>query len=543
MARRIAWFPEVFYQALCTACHGLQHEVHRFELALMVWEAWSGRRSQHRLLGEGYASFYFLDLGMRFGRYGFKRINDRYRIFEVTDKWSPKKGENTTRGYKLTTPVAEGIERYLRDWLSDPKSETSMINGSGRRLRTFPAALASRTNTGAKARVWRGVPINRCIAVDSRELRRYYDLLEPIAAGTKLSPQYTAAKAERLRRDILKRLLLARTDVAGSGNIIQCYVECSTARMFSGNGLQSAPRQVKSAALPGHWDYDFRGCHTNLMEQIARNLGVACGEFLRRYNRETKKMRREIAEQCDLQREDVKRAVIAVLYGAPVGSSPRGALAWNLAPDRSAAGIRKGVQRAARLVHVPMFRALAGEISGMGRAIVDRWPNIRCGKVINDAGCAIDVNASWARKLAHILQGAEAVMLRVVAQALGESVEVLQHDGWTSAERLDKKRLRELRQQVRQETGYRIFIEVKRLQSPVQGSTCSNSIATPEDAHGGQDYLAASPCQISRLAPTPVSYSRPPLPCPSPCSLRRRRSPRRRRLLPLMFEVPDRQQT
>src|SRR5579863_111556 len=89
VARRIAWFPEIFYDALRAACPDVQREIKRFEIALMAWEAWSGRRRQHRRLGAGYASFYYADLDMRFGRYGFKRINDTHRIFEVTDEWFP----------------------------------------------------------------------------------------------------------------------------------------------------------------------------------------------------------------------------------------------------------------------------------------------------------------------------------------------------------------------------------------------------------------------------------------------------------------------
>ena len=76
------------------------------------------------------------------------------------------------------------------------------------------------------------------------------------------------------------------------------------------------------------------------------------------------------------------------------------------------------------------------------------------------AGRTIAVTASNRRKLAHILQGAETAMLRVVARELGEEIEVLQHDGWTTATRLDRRRLTRL---IYQETGYRMRIEEKRL--------------------------------------------------------------------------------
>jgi hypothetical protein len=447
-----------FFDALCAACPGLDAEPTKFNLAFMGWDAWCGRR-RHRSL-PGYTTFHFRELAARFGRDGFRLLNERYQIFDVQEDWSPK--EKRTRGYKLNAAVHQALERWLHDWLFErPNRRTTLIGRDGKRVRTIPPAIASRNSAGRKIKAWRGVPMRNVVTVDIDALQHLYRSLEPIAARAEMAPDLTAEKAQRCRAAILQLLLLARTDVAGDGNVIQCYVECPTGRVFaSGTSLQSVPRAVRHAALSDHFDYDFVSCHFRLLEQIARKLGIECPDPVKRYNRAVKRTRKQIADECDLRPEQVKKALIAVLYGAPLTSLPRNALAKSLAPGSSVSDRWIGSQRAQRLLQSRAFRHLCRDVGYLRTEIVRRWPHTRGDTLLNDVGCAIAISASNRRKLAHILQGAETAMLRVVAKELGEEIEVLQHDGWTTAKRLDRWRLARL---IYEATGYRMRIEEKGL--------------------------------------------------------------------------------
>jgi hypothetical protein len=454
-----------FYEALCATCPGLDAEPAKFNLAFMAWDAWCGRR-RHRAL-PGYTTFHFRELGARFGRKGFKTLNERYRLFDVHDDWSPK--ERRTRGYRLAPTLHEALERRLHDWLSDSSSRrTFLISRDGKRLRTIPPAIASRNSAGKKIKAWRGVPMRNVVPVDIDALQELYRALERIALGAARSEDLTAEKAQRCRTAIVQLLLLARTDVAGRGNVIQCYVECPTGRAFiRGTSLQSVPRAVRHAALSGHYDYDFVSCHFRSLEQIARKLGIECPQQVQEYNRSNRsvtRIRKQIATECDLKPEHVKKALIAVLYGAPASASPRCALAKTLAPSSSASDRVIGSLRAQRLLMSRAFRFLHSAIGQLRDSVVHRWPHVREGMLVNDVGCGIEITASKRRKLAHILQGAETAMLRVVANELGEEIEVLQHDGWTAATRLDVPKLRRL---IYEKTGYRMLIKEKLLASPV----------------------------------------------------------------------------
>jgi hypothetical protein len=74
--------------------------------------------------------------------------------------------------------------------------------------------------------------------------------------------------------------------------------------------------------------------------------------------------------------------------------------------------------------------------------------------LINDAGAAIDENASKFQKVAQLLAGAEAVTLRAVADELGPEIEMTP-GGWSAPKRLNVRRLKT---RIQERTGNRVRI-------------------------------------------------------------------------------------
>ena len=517
---RAAWITGAFRDALYAACPGLECEPVEVgtSVAFMAWDAFCGRY-KHRAQPE-FMAVRSSALRHRFGRDGFERLNGRYGIFEVLDDWSMR--EKRARGYKLTDRVQITIETFLRDWLFSGRSLTHLIDRKGRRMRTIPRPIASRNKRGQKVKAWRGAVVRGVVSVDVRSLTRLLHSLDRYLAAEYADgpqPDITPDKARRQRREILQLLMGARTDLAGPGDVIQCYSECSSGRLFA-QGLQSVSRAVRKAALTEHYDHDFESCHMNLLEQIGRRLGIKAGEHLKRYNRAVKRTRRQIAQESDLplRGDEVKKALLAVMCGASRSIHPTHALAKALAPGPSSSDRTIGSLRAVRFCRSPTLMRLYHDIRDMRTRILCDWPNRRGGAITNDAGRAIPERGRNAGKLiAHLLQGAEVVMLRVIADELGEQIEVLQHDGWTTAEPLDTKHLQRL---VQERTGYRMRITTKRLASTDAGDI---SVALADKMTGIEishpikhlDTFSGPSCQI--VVPLPSVPSRPAVAeaCPS----------------------------
>ena len=78
----------------------------------------------------------------------------------------------------------------------------------------------------------------------------------------------------------------------------------------------------------------------------------------------------------------------------------------------------------------------------------------------NAAGKGIAVEKSAPQRLAHLVQGVEALMLAVVVGLYGEDIALIQHDGWTSLQRLDVRRIED---RIHEETGFRVRLSEEQL--------------------------------------------------------------------------------
>jgi hypothetical protein len=170
------------------------------------------------------------------------------------------------------------------------------------------------------------------------------------------------------------------------------------------------------------------------------------------------KTSRLIAADCDLRPEAVGRCLMAVLNGAAAHGGRSSAISRILASGKGGWGREQGRRRAERLLKDRDFLSLLRDIHYARGVIAHQWPRTPDGQLINDAGAAIDESASKFQKLAHILGGAQAVTLRTVADELGPKIEMTP-SGWSAPVRLDMRRLRK---RIRERTGYRVSLAVKR---------------------------------------------------------------------------------
>ena len=304
--------------------------------------------------------WHYKEIEKEFGRGKFDAINDRLRLFAVSKGWSINDSE--TRRFKLTP----NAERLFLDMLNTKRRGRLgvLLDAKGRVVQTLPRAVVAKDVNGTTAKVWRGEPVPRLVPVFLNELdklvekmadSRQEDLFIPVALS---SMQRRLIAAANLRK-------MATTSLAGHGFIAHRYQETRTGRLSAvGTNLQSAPRTVRKAALSGLWDYDFENCHYAIVEQMAARYGCDCPS-IQHYLTNKRSVRESIATDIDAEIGQVKRALIAVIYGARASDSRFVALHEAMGDDR---------QRTRRLLKHPLFVALHREVKAATVVILARWP-------------------------------------------------------------------------------------------------------------------------------------------------------------------------
>lgn len=441
MGSRDYWVPENFIEALRRKIPGFKDETaqHQTRLAHYAWLAGTSRR-KHRDL-DGYMSIGHMDLEGSFGRGGFKAINERLAMFEVTGNWSLAK--NLTKGYRLTDSVQAVKAKYLNQ--ITPKL-THLISLDGKAMRTLPAALASKDMDEVTATAWKEAKPLNAIPVDLKRMVELRDHLEQMPAN-KSGHLFENATSEDVayRLEILGQLIkLAQTTVAGKGFIAHRYAEGRTGRLYArGISLQTAPRIIRKAALHGLYDYDIENCHYAIFYQLAERYGHEC-RGIKHYLTHKKATREGIALRVGISQEQVKTCLLALMFGARLTDFESNAI-----PDEI------GQVKAMALYLDAEFAAIAEDITEGRRVILKNWPRRRT-TLLNDMKKAVGLKAKPEVRLAHIIQGIEAKALWAAIRLYPDDVVLLMHDGFVATRELDVTLIENA---IYQETGYRLELD------------------------------------------------------------------------------------
>jgi len=249
-----------------------------------------------------------------------------------------------------------------------------------------------------------------------------------------------------LTNQILK---LANNDIE-QGSVIHIYHQCSTGRLFAtGITIQSTPRLIKHAALHGLWEYDFKNCHYAIFQQLVNKESIKCSA-IDAYLQNTKTTREQIAEEIGIPIEEVKKCLLALIYGA-------NSFEWKDASIPKLIGVNK----AKALSKHPQYSAIRKDVLTGRKAILKHWPAPR-GQYKNAMGITIQKYEASGKKtpakkiLAHLMQGIETQMLNTVYQEHAKELILLQHDGFASKSRLNKVDIEQL---VKDKTGFDIGVK------------------------------------------------------------------------------------
>ncbi len=407
---------------------------------------------------EGWASFNYQELERKFGRNGFKGINDRLRVFDVDDKchWGPSTG-TYTRSYMLTSQVTDLRTKFLKN--VHRRTNTALMTEAGEITRSLPkqaqeAKLSDgqTSRSGFKAPIVTAVPVNQdrlrklMLGIEATMYAYERGFIQELLFGVPADPQYL----EELWAEAAQ-LIQASKNTVQPGAVIHRYRQSESGRLYARNlNLQNAYTPVRKAALLGMYDYDIENCHYSILSQMAGKIKHQCGaihEYLDKKN----PIRLELAHEFGLTIEQVKQSLIALIYGAKHPARSKDSLAKILG----------GVDLAKRFADHPIVSGLKQDIAQARGAILKVEKRSR-GTIKNLRGLTMRVEIgsngqmlNYRQLLSHLLQGVESVALEAMHAVEPASIVLLQHDGFTSTKLLDTRRLE---QAIEDKTGYRLEV-------------------------------------------------------------------------------------
>ena len=442
------------------------------ELAHMIWM--DAMKVREHIAVEDATSYTYQELYKRFGRSptdGFMAVNAATDAFFV-GPWSFDNG--TTKSYQLA-PMYKEIKRlYVKRegrkvTTGSGISTGDFIDMQGRRIASLPGAIAGKREDGSTIKLWGGVELTQAVPVNLWKLEELYKQTwrdikrakEKQLTGNLFGSaiELDLGKLELRAEWAATLLVLANTNLGGQGWLPMRYREAQSGRLYAmDDNLQNCPKEVRMAALDGAIDYDISNCHYTLLAQLAASDDIEC-PAIQNYLKNKTAIRNRIADHLQVDTVRVKTCLLALIYGAKMAAHKTPGKGRDPAIYKAL-----GAEKGAMLLAMPEFVDLAEEVRRVGNKVLENWP-VRSGSLINDAGCGIKQSEQKKQKLSHLLQGAEALILKTAVEYLEAkqpgNVILLQHDGFTARKKID---ISALRVHIEEQTGFVVEWDVDRIQ-------------------------------------------------------------------------------
>jgi len=406
------------------------------------------RRAYHktRRHKENEDAFYMTwqELEKEYGRGEFNAVNDRLKLFHIVAEGSPLRG--VTKQYLL----ADKADRiYAKVRKKKPRGQlTKVLDGIGREIKKLPGVFASKDVKNVTAKFWSDEQIPQLVPVNLEALDKLAKQLEQLESKPDLFVLADKKKIEHRLYYINELRSDAHWEITGKGKVAHRYREAKTGRLSAiGINLQNAPRTVRKAALVNQWDYDFENCHYAILQQMAKPY-LECPN-IEYYLHHKDSVRTNLANEINAHIQQIKRVLIAIIYGAHATDSQHAAL-FDAIGDK---------EKVRQLLKTETFIGLHKEVKQARDVILDNWQPSR-GSLINDCEKGIGVKEDKAKRMAHLIQGVEAFMLRTALRLYPDDIILLVHDGFVSTRQLDKERIKKA---IKGTTGYDMDMSEERI--------------------------------------------------------------------------------
>jgi hypothetical protein len=269
-----------------------------------------------------------------------------------------------------------------------------------------------------------------------------------------------AAELDKLKslkqyRDTIYQLVAwTASDIGQNQYLPQCYREAPSGRLYSfyHANLQNAPKPIRHALLDGQYDYDIENCHFSLLSQLAKRCGYETNaiDYYLSHKTQVRESLTSAIGFTDIT--PVKESLLAMIYGAKKSTYWKAAIPKYL-----------GQERAELFYTLPIVKSIFQDIEIATTLIIEHQPVNQRGNIKNAMGKNIHISCEPPKIMAHLLQGIEARILQIARKMFAGKISLLQHDGFTCYEKIDRKALEVA---IKKELGYDVKYSEERLKAP-----------------------------------------------------------------------------
>ena len=235
----------------------------------------------------------------------FLKINKKYNLYTVENQYEI--GVYSRRMFP--TDTLNAIIENMDDWEDQMKMKDSVKTIQ----ETFPT---NKIEVGDVTTI-NGVSIYSSLKIDYSKLDEYTESLD---------------LGSNERMNALRWKSMCATANLSHGYIPQTYHSIECGRLVgTGLTLQSVPSEMRSVLLDGHYNYDFVNCHYSIID----NLGDY--EVINHYVENTREVRELLSDMIGVTIDDIKKCLIALIYGARKGSNKFSSITKILGKERAEA--------------------------------------------------------------------------------------------------------------------------------------------------------------------------------------------------------------
>jgi hypothetical protein len=409
----------------------------QYDLAVLIDRSDSTRHKHHND-PDGF-SIPYQEFSRRFGRQGFPAINERLNIFETSGEYLFGSVGNDTKSYRLSVPAQKAKDDFL-NITGLPKKTSALYRNTGTKILNPDRAISSRTRAGNNIKNSRDGMPPALVPVNAQNLLDYakkidQEIEKRSAEAYQLTMFSGLPDIEKMvrHRDQARMIVQwSSIDISKTTALIHKYFESKEGRLYAQDNvnLQSAPSNIRKAALQGCWDYDMENCHYSLFYQLANRAGYQASN-VDYYLTNKESVRDEISKAVGRPVKAIKQCLLAMMYGTNQTSY--------ISLKHKAPALPKylGSNAAETFINHPLVKALDADIKQGGKAIIkDNHPS-KMGYIINLMGKTIKSTEPNKKVMAHLLQGSEAKILEMARIMYEGRILLLQHDGFTCDKRID----------------------------------------------------------------------------------------------------------
>jgi hypothetical protein len=299
----------------------------------------------------------------------------------------------------------------------------------------MPSGILSRRADGNPNCLWKYVRFKAAVPIDFESIYELKHQAEAILTRIyNIEPSGELHHTLNLISQHADLILTMANNKIQPGFFPMTYREYTSGRLYSGGvNLQNCMRVVRMAALNGATDVDIQNCHATLLEILHNQIRPGYPLIaLQHYNSNPKLFQLQVASDLNISRDQVKEALIAILYGARLNSSPESAL-FKIFCSKEI--VRQFLNHSECKETIKDFEFARAALCTDAKSRASR------GSVRNLANCWLNLAGKSDETItSHILQGAEALVLKQCIHycaQLPHSFMLLQHDGFSIDQHVD----------------------------------------------------------------------------------------------------------